>query len=341
MTIKSKIILVGNKKSLLFCQRSDTLKDVSSPERNTILDTGDRTLIGLIKFAGIFIFILFRLMFNTNTMHIILHGAYSPVLWPLLFLRRVRAVSIVQGSELTVDFVGVRAHIVTMILRHSVIIACRNEIQIDDVIRLCGVKREVCVVVNWGLKKELFELPFPHKYEVPVLISPRATQREYNIPVIFTAVAKLKKDGFRFRFIYVRFNPSFEIEDTSPADEILEAPAQDELWLKISQADICISVPDYDGLSNTILETLALGSTPLYSDLKPYAFLKEDARLGIALPLGDSFEKNVLLLNASLQCALLRIEELRSSMKFRRDFAEKFFRAGSGVDRILSELSND
>lgn len=312
--------------------------DLRRPQKYTILDTGDRSSTGIIKFICHCALEILRVLGTTKPTYIIFHGAYSPILWPLLLLCRVRAVSILQGSELNVDFVGVRTHLVTLILQRSVLIACRNVVQRDEAVRLCGVKRERCVIVNWGLSKDLFDLPLPHRSGEPVLISPRATQSEYNIPVIFAAVAKLKKEGYRVRFIYVRFNPTFDLEDSSVADEILEAPPQKVLWEKLAQADLCISVPSYDGLSNTILETLALGSTPLFSDLPPYAFLKQDDRLGIGVALGDSFEQKVERLHSSLQHALSHLGELRSSAVFRRSFAEAHFREGSGVDRIVEAL---
>jgi hypothetical protein len=282
--------------------------------------------------------LIFKTLRSPRSLKIVFHGAYSPVLWSLLILQRVHAISILQGSELNVDFNGLRARVVKLILRRSVLVVCRNEAQRNMAIDLCKTKPERCVIVNWGLNKDLFDLPLPHRSGDPILISARATQSEYNIPVIFDAIAMLKKQGHRLRFIYVRFNPTFALEDTSAADEILEAPEQNHLWQKIAQADLCISVPDYDGLSNTIVETLALGSTPLYSDLPPYVFLKQDDRLGICVGLADSFEQKVQRLHASLQRAIARLEELRSSAAFRRDFAEEYFREGSGVDRIVEAL---
>ncbi len=339
MSTEHQLVFVGNRKSLLFIKRIERLRQLLRIKKYTILDTGERSFKGFLKFIYTVFFVVLKVFVNAKPTHIVFHGAYSPVLWPLLLLRRVRAVSILQGSELNTDFAGVRMHLIALILQRSVLIACRNEVQRDEAVRLCCVKSERCVIVNWGLEKDLFDLPVPHRSGDPVVISPRATQPEYNIPVIFAAVAELKKKGHRLRFIYVRFNPTAVLEDTSAADEILEAPAQNVLWAKIAQSDLCISVPHYDGLSNTVLETLALGSTPLYSDLPAYAFLKQDARLGIGVQLGCSFEQNVQRLQALIQRSLSCLGELRSTAVLRRDFAEKHFRAGSGVDRIVAELS--
>lgn len=333
-----RLVYVGNLDSVLFRQRVARLQELLGAPEHIVLDTGRRGWIDTLRFLLACASMIIETLLSPTPVKIVFHGAYSPVLWSLLILQRVHAISILQGSELNVDFNGLRARLVSLILRRSALVVCRNEAQRKLAINLCKTKPDRCVIVNWGLNKDLFDLPLPHWSGDPVLISARATQPEYNIPVIFAAVANLKKHGHHLHFIYVRFNPTFVIADTSAADELLEAPAQNVLWEKMAQADLCISVPDYDGLSNTIVEALALGSTPVYSDLPPYVFLKQDARLGISMALGDSFEQNVRRLQKSLERALLRIGELRSSAAFRRAFAQEHFREGSGVDRIVEAL---
>jgi hypothetical protein len=336
--LHGRLVYVGNLDSVLFRQRIVRLQELLGAPDHMVLDTGRRNRSDILRFLLDCTRLIAEAYFSPKPLKIVLHGAYSSVLWSVLILPGVRAVSILQGSELNVDFCGLRARLVRLILRSSALVVCRNEAQRELAIDLCNTQTERCICVNWGLKGDLFDLPLQHRSGDPVLISPRATQPEYNIPVIFAAVAELKKKGYRLRFIYVRFNPTVVIEDTSAADEVLEAPAQSVLWEKVAKSDLCISVPDYDGLSNTVLETLALGSTPLYSDLPPYAFLKQDVRLGIGMALGASFEQNVQRLQLSIQRALSCLGELRSSATFRRDFAEKHFRAGAGVDRIVAEL---
>lgn len=333
-----RLVYVGNLGSVLFQQRLARLQELLGAPHHTVLDTGRRSRRDMLRFLLSCACLIVETLISPRPLKIVLHGAYSPVLWILLMLRRVHAISILQGSELNVDFIGLRAWIIQLILRRSVLIVCRNEAQRSQAIELGKAQHECCVIVSWGLNNDLFDLPLSHRAGDPVLISPRATQSEYNIPVIFAAVAKLKKEGYRVRFIYVRFNPTFDLEDNSIADEILEAPPQNVLWEKLAQADLCISVPDYDGLSNTILETLALGSTPLFSDLPPYAFLKQDDRLGVRVALGDSFEQKVERLHLSLQRALSHLGEHRASAGFRRSFAEAHFRVGSGVERIVEAL---
>jgi len=335
---RQRLIYVGNLDSVLFRQRVARVQELLGQPSHTVLDTGRRKRIDTLRFLIACACLMIKVLLSPAPAKILLHGAYSPVLWLLLLLRRVHVVSILQGSELNVDFTGLRARLITLILRRSALVVCRNEAQRKLAVELGEAQPERCVIVNWGLKEELFDVPFPPRQAEPILISPRATQREYNIQVIFAAVARLKKEGQRFRFIYVRFNPTFALDDLSAADEVLEAPPQNLLWTKIAQADLCISVPDYDGLSNTILETLALGSMPLYSELPPYAFLKQDARLGISTELGDSFEQNVQRLQETIKHALSQLDEIRSGSHFRRDFAETHFRTGSGLEHIIGAL---
>lgn len=242
-----RLIYVAISTPSCFANGSPVSRSCSASRRIQCSILGRRKRIDTLRFLIACACVMIRILLSPAPAKILLHGAYSPVLWLLLLLRRVHAVSILQGSELNVDFTGLRVRLITLILRRSALVVCRNEAQRKLAVELGQAQPGRCVIVNWGLKDELFTVPFPPRQAEPVLISPRATQREYNIQAIFAAVARLKKEGQRFRFIYVRFNPTFTLDDLSAADEVLEAPPQNLLWEKIAQADLCISVPDYDG----------------------------------------------------------------------------------------------
>lgn len=303
-----------------------------------VIDTARHTWGDLFSFVLSCAWLILKVLLSRRSTSLVLHGAYSPTLWPLLFFRRVIAVSILQGSEVNIDFKGVRAYITTIILRNSALVVCRNEAQRDLAIRLCGVNPAKSVVVNWGLKQELFNYNRPIVRANPVLISPRATQPEYNIPLIFEVVARLKKEGCPLHFVYVRFNPTFVLNDTTVADEVLDAPSQQLLWEKMAAADLCISVPNYDGLSNTIVEALALGSMPIFSDLAPYEFLKRDTRLGISVKIEESAHQNAEQLYTALRHAIACIEKIRLESAYRRQYAEKNFKAGTGAEYMVEVL---
>lgn len=339
MTDSARRIYVGNLESVLFRQRIEHLQELMGVSTYKVLNTGRKSRWDFARFAFVSVRLIIATSLSPRSTRLLLHGAYSPFLWVLLFLPQVRTVSILQGSELNTDFRGLRARIITLILRRSTLVACRNQTQREQVVRLCGARPERCVVVNWGLRQELFVHALSLNNGDPVVISPRATQTEYNIPVIFEVIARLKKEGHRLRFVYVRFNSKFEVDNASIADEVLESPAQDYLWERIAAADLCISVPDYDGLSNTVLEALALGSLPVFSDLAPYAFLKQDQRLGIPVEFGPSNVRNEERLYVAIKEALLRIEKIRSDSEFRRNFAEKNYKIGVGIDGLVKVLN--
>lgn len=302
-----------------------------------IFDTGRKTnrLIHTMVYA---IYCALRFATSREKHTVVFHGAYSPAFWLATLLRNVRTYSIVQGSELNTDYHGWRAWVVRTILRRSRIVACRNQVQCDEVVRLCRVPPERCQVVHWGLNPELFTIERPPREAEIVVISPRATQREYNIPAILEAVDRLKSDGHPIRLVYVRFNASFEVDPSNRADERLDEPSQSELWQAIARADICVSVPNYDGLSNTVLETLALGSFPVCTDLPPYGFLKDDARLGALVPLGGDPLVGADCVSRVIEDTIERLDDVRQGATFRRNYALENFGTCSGIKELCEAI---
>jgi hypothetical protein len=338
--MQPKIILVGNLDSLLFRQRVEVLEELLGSSALLIFNTKREHFLGILRLLLASFCLIVKVVMCQHPVRLLLHGAYSPILWPLLFLRRVHTVSIIQGSELNIDFTGIKAHIIKSILTHSALVVCRSEVQAEQAIRLTGVSSKNCLTVRWGLKQELFDIPIRNSFAIPVLISPRATQSEYNIPIIFNVIKRLKNEGYRLRFVYVRFNPKFELNDLEVADEILDSPSQQALWEKMAAADFCISVPDYDGLSNTVMEALALGSLPVVTSLLPYDFLKQDARLGFTVEFGASFSQNSEQLYMTIKKALGDVEVIRGGIEFRRKFASDYLKASKGIDSIVEVLSD-
>ncbi len=330
------LTFVGNTDSILFLQRVDKIRARIPEARSFLIDSGHgdfgRLLSYLFKSIG------FLLRQIVQRQHLIFHGAYNPILWPALLWGKAKTISILQGSELTIDFRGVRAKIIKLILTRSALVVCRNEVQRSEAIRLCGIDPERCLIVNWGLNQELFDLQRPSANTKIVVISPRATQNEYNIPVIFRAVERLKANGVPVHFIYVRFNSRFEMTGSGVVDELLVDPPQSVLWQAIARSDLCISIPSYDGLSNTLLETLSLGTFPVFGDLAPYAFLKEDPRLGLPVELDDVAQSNEDRLLAAFEKAVDEIDTVRAGVEFRRGYAHERFLAGRGVEELIEAL---
>jgi glycosyltransferase involved in cell wall biosynthesis len=332
------IIFVGNLDSTLFRQRLEIMRRALRDRSIVTLSTARSSVWALVRYLLVCLRWLMTSGLFLRPTRLVLHGAYSPILWPLVFAGHTRIISILQGSELNIDFVWPRRWIIRLILRKSVAVICRNEEQVAAVIKLCGVDPEKCHVVHWGLNNALFDCKRPSAVGEPVLISPRATQIEYNIPIIFEAIARLKGEGYRLRFIYVRFNAKLELSNLSIADEIVEEPMQEELWKKLALADICVSIPTYDGLSNTLLEALALGTLPIYSDIPAYTFLKQSHEFGVPLPLQTDKSQNIDLLYSELKNTIDNIATIRGGSPARRQFANENFRSERGIDKFIMLL---
>lgn len=338
MKVTPHVFLVGNLDSVLFRHRAERIRSEIAPAKVTIVDTGKRGLMRRFDYTIRSLSLLVLGAMSIRPVRLVFHGAYSPILWLAVLLPRIQTIAILQGSELNVDFRGWRAVLIRLILRHSILIACRNQAQLTKAVRLCGIKADRCSIVNWGLDDKLFAIPRSTPDERVLIVSPRASQPEYNIPIVLNAIRRMKDAGYRIRFCYVRFNATMEIATDDVADEVLVEPTQGELWKALADADLCISVPSYDGLSNTILEALALGAFPIFSDLPAYEFLKRDPVLGcpvnIDSPALDAAER----LFEAIRDAVERIDDIRGGVEERRRHANDSYRRGSGLERLYDAI---
>ncbi len=337
---KVEIFLIGNLESIHFINRVSVIQKICPNLNFSIINTNSTRLLFRFNFYLSGFILMLKALILPGKTKIVFHGCYNHFLWFIFFISNPVTISIIQGSELNVDFTGIRAHIIKSILTHSVFVVCRNQAQIEQAISLTGVSSKNCFIVNWGLSQELFDIPTRNSFKVPVIISPRATQEIYNIPIIFNVIKRLKDEGHRLRFVYVRFNPTFELSNTDVADEILDSLSQQVLWEKMAAADLCISVPDYDALSNTVMEALALGSLPVVTNLLSYDFLKKDARLAINVEFGASLSQNAEHLYMAIKKALNDLEVIQGGIEFRRKFAQDYLKASKGINSIIEVLSD-
>lgn len=328
---------VGNLDSVLFRQRLAVLQQLVGHPEYKIICTKRATCAESIHLLFSYSYLLFLAFATTKSIKIVFHGAYNPILWLMLLRRNVHAVSILQGSELTIDFVGLRRPIIKLFLAKSKAVLCRSEEQKKLVTKIVRAEKNNLEKVKWGLDKELFKLPLVKRTGPLRLISPRATQPEYNIDIIFRAVEQLKARGIDIHFTYVRFNATIEIDVEPVADEIVESPDQATLWKKLMQADVCISVPDYDGLSNTVIEGLALGCLPIFNIMPQYNFLLSDRNLGVGVTFRGSSESRVQRLVEGILLCRSNIDNLRAGAEFRRNFSEMHFKEPASID-FLKEI---
>ena len=336
MDKKSKLVFVGNFDSILFKHRIGQIIKSANIVNYTVLDTSRKTFLKKIIFIYKSIFLLTMALFFFKKINIIFHGAYNSVLWIIIFFPRVRIISILQGSEIEKDFYGFRSILIRLILKHSNLILCRNNTQKLKVIELASVKTEVCEVVNWGLTNNLLSITKKNNNNKFIkIISPRATQPEYNIEIIFKVIKKLKKEGYKIKFCYVEYNKTLDLLDQEVVDKKMNNLSQTDLWQEIANSDVCISIPEYDGFSNTIIESIALGTYNICSDLTAYQFFKKNPSIGVLSKLGVSNNEKLHNLYEKIKVSIIKIEEIRKDSAKRSEFAIKNFHKVEGLDKLI------
>lgn len=335
MDNKSKLVFVGNFDSILFKHRIGQITKSANIVNYTVLDTSRKTFLKIIAFIYKSIFLFFVALFFFKKINIIFHGAYNSVLWMIIFFPRVRIISILQGSEIEKDYYGFRSILIRLILKHSNLILCRNNAQKLRVIELASVKTEVCEVVSWGLTNNLLSITKNNNNKYIKIISPRATQPEYNINIIFKVIKKLKKEGYNIKFCYVEYNKTIDLLDQEVVDKKMINSSQTDLWQEIANSDLCISIPEYDGFSNTIIESIALGTYNICSDLTAYQFFKKNSSIGVLSKLGVSNNEKLLNLYEKIKVSIIKIEKIRNDSSKRSAFAIKNFSKVEGLDKLI------
>ena len=128
---------------------------------------------------------------------IIFHGAYNSILWLLVLINKNFVISILQGSELEKDYTKLRSFFINLILKKSKLIVCRNQKQFYFVKNNINCEHIKVLIVNWGLNFKLFNLNKKTNRKSINIISPRASQNEYNINIIFDAITRVKEKNIK------------------------------------------------------------------------------------------------------------------------------------------------
>lgn len=318
------IFFIGNLDSNLFKMRINQIAKHTKVKNYKVINTSRKKLTSIIKFIiDSFKIILHCLIFSNNK--IIFHGAYNVILWILVLIKKNHVISILQGSELEKDYTKFRSFFIKLILKKSKLIVCRNKDQVSFIRNNIDYKINKTIIVNWGLDKKIFNIVKTNFNDSVNIISPRASQIDYNISAIFDAVKKIKNKYSQINFTYVNFNQVIHLKNQEIADKILVSPTQYDLWHELINSDICISIPSYDGLSNTVLESLALGNYLILSDLNSYGFLKNKRFLGDLMKIEQNYEKNVQSLYFLIEKSIKNIIFIRSKFEERREFIKKKF----------------
>ena len=312
----NKTFLIGNLDSILFRNRIKIITKNCKSIDFKIINTSRSKVKYIIKyFIDVFIVVMVCLFLKKSK--IIYHGAYNSILWILVLFNK-NIISILQGSELEKDYTLIRSFFINLILKKSKLIICRNEKQVLFIKNIIDVRFSKIKIINWGLDKNLFSLKKSKSNKAIHIISPRATQSEYNIDVIFEAIKKIKKNHCNIKFTYIKFNSNIEVKNKHIIDNFIISPSQDELWQQIVNNDICISIPSYDGFSNIVLESLALGTHVVLSDLDAYKEFKNKKYLVNFIKLYKNKHKIVNVLYNTLINLIKNINHVRSNSKIKK-----------------------
>ena len=107
MKKKSKLFVIGNQESILFEERVKSIYVLSDVKKLVIIDTLKNTLskklVFLYKSISLILLCLFRMKIN-----VIFHGAYSPILWLVVFFSNVTSPIIVAlgATQFSPEFFG-------------------------------------------------------------------------------------------------------------------------------------------------------------------------------------------------------------------------------------------
>ena len=193
-------------------------------------------------------------------------------------------------------------------------------------------------IINWGLDKKLFSLEKSKSNKTINIISPRATQSDYNIDVIFEAIKKIKKNNIDVKFTYIKFNANIELKNIHVVDNFIISPNQPELWDQIVNNDICISIPSYEGFSNVVLESLAVGTHVVLSDLDAYKDFKDKKYLVDFIKLYKNKDKTVNALYTKLIYLIKNINNVRSNSKKKINYIKENFSQLKNFEHFLQEI---
>ena len=336
---KSTIFFIGNLDSNLFQDRIYQILRHSKVKNYKVINTSRKKTIDIFLFILVSIKTLVHCILFSNT-KIVFHGAYNSILWILVLITKNFVITILQGSELEKDYTKLRSLFINLILKNSKLIVCRNQEQFSFLQEKMDIKHHNLIIINWGLNKNLFNIVRKKTTKTINIISPRASQSEYNIDIIFDALERLKSKHKNIVFTYVKFNSKIKIKNESIVDKKNISPNQDKLWQELVNSDICISIPIYDGFSNTVLESLALGTYVVLSDIRAYNSFKNKKYLAKFIKLTNEKEVNIKNLYNVLKLTLNDIDFIRRTSNKRRNYIYNNFSNRKNLNVLLDKIVN-
>jgi glycosyltransferase involved in cell wall biosynthesis len=191
-----------------------------------------------------------------------------------------------------------------------------------------GAKPERSFLVHWGVDSSIFHpVNDPSElrrrlgiYGAPVILSPRAVNRVYNLEVLVNAIPVVLSQYPQASFVLRDYNA-----DSGYKDELKRQIASLNIsehviwagpllrWEESAQyyqaADLVVSVPSSDATPVSVLEAMACGNPLIVSDLPSLREWITDGANGLLVPAGDAERL------ASAICSLLGDEAMRLAFR--------------------------
>ncbi|HON83925.1 MAG TPA: glycosyltransferase [Caldisericia bacterium] len=227
----------------------------------------------------------------------ILSVLISRVKTKLIIMERANLSSATKNNNLKVKFVSILAHF--LYKRADFIIAVSEGVKQDLLKKIQGIENKIRVIYNPVLNKDIFLMsyePVYHKWflekNMPIILSVGRLSKEKNYSILLQAF-KLIKDVIKCKLVIIGEGPEREnLENLAKSLQINE-----DLWMPgfdinpykyMSKSDIFVLTSIYEGLSNVLIEALALGLPLVSTDCEsgPREIIKNNIN-GLLVKVGD------------------------------------------------------
>ncbi|WP_323592758.1 glycosyltransferase family protein [Aliarcobacter butzleri] len=331
-----RVIFLGNKSSSLSNERFNILNSFDFVKEIYYMDIvkEEKLLKKIISYFNKLIILNYLILFKKYD-YVIYHGAYHFIL-SLICSKKTKVIVIVQGSEINEQYKKqVKFFVKKLLYRSNLIITRSLNMKKNIINKISRIEKKI-EIINWGINDVYFASNIKKYDDKITIISYRATGKIYNIDLIFNVIEKLKLKYHNINFIYVEYNKDYMVNlNLDIVDEYYKTMTKQQLASILAKVDISLSIPTYDGFSNSILESLASGCYPLISNIDAYSlvFPNDDKLLRKINVEFDSFYK-------SLEDLIHNIDIVRGNKIYRREFAKSNYDRKNQIDILKQRIIN-
>lgn len=340
-----KVLFIGTSVSTLTVDRLAFIRDAVSSAEVHLLDTARSdekgpapSRVGFPRRLGRYVIDLLHGIAaaaprRVDVVHY--HGANHALLNLLPLFFRGRIIVTPQGSDINQGFRGPHRFFVRFLLRRAHVITAKSRVMRDRVEEILGPGEGPAPVTlfNWGIDPVFFEAEPRSDPEAVRILSIRATRPLYNLDLLFDAIRVLRERHPRLRFTYLEFGRAGSVDlDLSVCDRHCDQLSAPELARLVAEHDFVVSIPSFDGFSTSVMETLAVGSYPVLSDIAAYRGELGDERVAKKVQIHD-----VEAVIAGLEDCIARVESIRRDAGLRKRFAQQAY-SRTGQRRVLQRI---